>query len=168
MPLNLIKKYNDLLDLGAYNPAQRKVSLKGIFDRDIANNHALKFRSKQITPTPKDGVIKMGTLYTHLTTVVVDEKTKKREFDLHRSIRLHWVKYHIDEKKQENILVYSVKEPKGNRTYIYDKDEQYVVVLEPLRNKTEYYLLSAYYVRGKDAKKNKFAKKYKRRLNEVL
>jgi len=168
MPLNLIKKYNDLLDIGAYDPFTRKKSLMGIFDRDITKNPSFKFQGKQITPTPKDGTIKMSTLYSHLTTVIVDEKTKKREFDRHRAVRLHWVKYHIEEKKKENMLIYSVKEPKGFRTYIYDKDEQYVIVLEPLKKVNEYYLLSAYYVRGKDSKKNKFVKKYKRRLKEVL
>lgn len=64
---------------------------------------------------------------------------------------------------------YAIKEPNGFRTYIYDKTEKYVVVLEPLRKVNEYYLLTAYNLRGKDAKKNKFIRKYKmRRLNEVL
>lgn len=168
MPLNLLKKYSDLLDIGGLSPHQCKLSLKGVFDRDITNNPSFKFRTKQIIPTPKDGEISMETLYRHLTTVVVDEKTKKREFDIHRSQRLHWLKYHIDEKKKEGMLVFSINEPRGKRTYIYDKDEKYVIVLEPLRKKEEYYLLSAYYVRGKDAKRRKFEKKYKRKLPELL
>ena len=168
MPLNLLKKYNELLDIGGLNPYDRKLSLKGVFDRDIADNPSFKFMEKQITPTPKDGEIKMETLFRHLTTVIVDKQTRKRDFDIHRSQRLHWVKYHINESKKDNMLVYSVKEPNGNRTYIYDKDEKYVVVLEPLRNNKEYYLLSAYYVRGRDAARKKFEKKYKRRLNETL
>lgn len=168
MPFNLLKRYNELLDITGMSPNSRNVSLRGVFDRDITSNANFKFKTKHITPTPLDGEIKMETLYHHLTTVIVDEKTRKREYDMHRSQRLHWVKYHIDEKKKDNILVYSVKEPDGNRTYIYDRDEKYVVVLEPLRNKDEYYLLSAYYVRGKDAKRNKFEKKYKRRLTELL
>jgi hypothetical protein len=65
------------------------------------------------------------------------------------------------------MLIFSVKEPDGIRTYIYDKDEQYVIVLEPLRKLSEYYLLSAYYVRGKDAAKDKFEKKYKRKLDKL-
>lgn len=168
MPFNQLKKYNDLLDITGMSPHNRNTSLRGVFDRDITNNTNFKFRSKQITPTPKDGQITMDTLFAHLTKVMVDKKTRAREYDVHRSQRLHWVKYHIEEKKKENMLVYSVKEPDGNRTYVYDKDEKYVIVLEPLRNKDEYYLLSAYYVRGKDAKRNKFEKKYKRRLMELL
>nr|WP_321411145.1 hypothetical protein [uncultured Carboxylicivirga sp.] len=168
MPFNQLKKYNQLLELAALNPAQQKKSLQSIFDRDITNNPSFKFKQRHITPTPKDGEIKMSTLYTHLTTVIVDKVTRKREFDNDRAIRLHWVKYHVDENKKDNILIFSVKEPEGNRTYIYDKDEKYVVVLEPLRAKDEYYLLTAYYVKGKDAKRDKFASKYKRRLNEVL
>lgn len=168
MPLNLLKKYNDHLELGAYNVQQRNASLQAIFDRDIAQNNDFKFNQKRIQPTPLDGEIKMSTLFTHLTTVITDYNTKQRDFDIHRSVRLHWVKHHIDIKKQDNMLHFSVKEPQGNRTYIYDKEEKYVIVLEPLRKINEYYLLTAYHLKGKDLKRNKILKKYRRRLNELL
>jgi hypothetical protein len=168
MPLNLIIRYNSLLDVGAYNAQQRKQSLRAVFDRDITQNAHFKFNKKRIQPTPLNGVIVMDTLFTHLTTVITDYTTKQREFDLQRAVRLHWVKYHIDFKKKENILHFSVKEPQGNRTYIYDKDEKYVIVLEPLRKVNEYYLLTAYHLTGKDAKRNKILKKYKRKLTELL
>jgi hypothetical protein len=169
MPFNLMKKYNELLEIGAMSPVVRTKSLRAVFDRDISNNPNFSFRKKAIYPTPKeDGIVKMDILFDHLTKKVVDEKTKSREFDNDRSQRLHWIKYHIDENKLENVLIYSVKEPNGKRTYIYDKDEKYVVILEPLRSGDAYYLLTAYYVKGKDAKRNKFVKKYKLRLDEVL
>jgi len=168
MPLNLLKKYNDLLDVGAYNQQQRKASLQAVFNRDIAENVQFKFNKKRIQPTPLNGVIVMDTLFNHLTTVITDYNTKQREFDVQRAVRLHWVKHHIDFKKKQNILHFSVKEPQGNRTYIYDKDEKYVIVLEPLRKVNEYYLLTAYHLIGKDAKRNKILKKYKRRLTELL
>ncbi len=168
MTLNLLKKYNQLLELEAFNEQQRKEYLLGIFNRDIKDNQNFSFRYKSIHPTPIDGEIKMEMLFTHLTTVIVDKETKKREFDIHRSVRLHWIRYHIEEKKKDNMLVLSVKEPKGMRTYIYDKDEKYVIILEPKRNLSEYYLLTAYYLRGRDAKRNKILKKYRRRLKEVL
>ena len=66
------------------------------------------------------------------------------------------------------MLCFTVKEPEGNRTYIYDKTEKYVIVLEPLRNGTEYYLLSAYHVQGKDARRNKIERKYRRKLDILL
>ncbi|MCE2771514.1 MAG: hypothetical protein LW711_16105 [Saprospiraceae bacterium] len=67
------------------------------------------------------------------------------------------------------MYLFSVKEPEGYKTYFYDNDEKYVVVLEPLRNKNEYYLLTAYYLTGKDIKRDKIMAKYtKRRLNEIL
>lgn len=168
MPLNLLKIYNQLLDLGAFNDYQRRKSLIGVFTRDFTDNPNLKFKSKLITPTPADGVINMETLFTHLTTQIVDERTRRREFEIHRSLRLHWVKFHIEERKADNMLIFSVREPEGVRTYIYDKDEKYVVVLEPLRNGKSYYLLTAYHVMGKDAQRDKFAKKYKRKLDMVL
>jgi len=168
MPFNLLKKYNQLLELAGFDELKRELSLKGVFNRDIVNNPNFIFRGKRILPTPDSGVIKMETLFKHLTTVIVDKNTRKREFDLYRSLRLHWVKFHIEEQKTENMLIFSVKEPEGVRTYIYDKDEKYVIILEPLRNKNEYYLLTAYYLSGKDSKRDKIVKKYNRRLDNIL
>lgn len=166
MATNLLRKYPELLQVSHLSPAARTVSLKGVFDRDIRNNSFFKFRTKQINPTSKDGEIPMDTLFHHLTTVVTDEKTKKREFDIDRSVRLHWIKYHIEEKKKDKMLIFSCKEPQGIRTYIYDKAEKYVVILEPYRNKDEYYLLTAYHLTGRNNKK--IENKYKRKLNNVL
>lgn len=168
MPLNLLKKYNQLLDISSYNEFQRKKSLKGVFDRDITNNTNFAFQTKQIHPTPADGQDAIERLFTHLTTVIIDKSTNKREFDMARSIRLHWIRFHIEEYKKDNMLVFSVEEPNGTRTYIYDKAEKYVIVLEPMRKKHEYYLLSAYYVEGKDTARDKMTKKYKRKLPNVL
>lgn len=168
MPLNLLKKYNERLDIAGLNESQRNKSLLLIFNKDIAENNNFKFKNKQITPTPLDGEIKMETLFNHLTTQMVNKETRRREFELTRSERLHWIRFHIDCCKGDNMLIFSVKEPEGNRTYIYDKDEKYVIVLEPLRSGIEYYLLSAYYLIGKDAQRDKMIKKYKRKLNEVL
>ncbi len=48
------------------------------------------------------------------------------------------------------------------------RDKEYVVVLEPLRDKTAYYLLSAYKLEGRDAQRKKIERKYKRRWQEIL
>ncbi len=167
MPLNLLREYNQLLELLGLNDFQRKKSLRGIFNRDIEGNSNFRFRNKKINPTPADGQDTMDRLFTHLTTVITDKSINKREFDIHRSIRLHWLKYHIEECKRDNMLVFSVAEPSGIRTYIYDKDEHYVIILEPLRNKEEYYLLTAYHLEGKDKSRDKMMKKYKRRLDYI-
>ena len=66
------------------------------------------------------------------------------------------------------MFVFSVQEREGVRTYIYDKDEQYVIVLEPMRKKDEYYLLTAYYLTGKDKARDKMQKKYERRIETIL
>ncbi len=166
MATNLLRKYPELLEVVHLTPKARTISLIGVFDRDIRNNSFFKFRTKQIKPTSKDGEIPMDTLFHHLTTVVTDEKTKKREFDMDRSVRLHWVKYHVEEKKKDKMLIFSCKEPQGIRTYIYDKEKKYVIILEPYRNKDEYYLLTAYHLTGRNNKK--IENKYKRKLIEVL
>lgn len=40
--------------------------------------------------------------------------------------------------------------------------------LEPLRNKDEYYMLTAYHLEGKDMARKKMDKKYKRRIGAVV
>lgn len=169
MPLNLLKKYNQLLELLALNEPQRIKSLMGIFDRDIRNNTNLRFRNKPIYPTPAvDGDIAMSTLFNHLTRKEVDREIKSREFDLERSCRLHWVRHHIEELKKTDMLCFSTKEPKGYRTYIYDRNEKYVIVLEPRCNNSNYFLLTAYPLMGKNKARDSIMKKYNRRLNELL
>lgn len=164
MPLNLIKKYNDLLDLMGMSEIQRKESLHRIFDRDIQDNVNFTFNGKPIYPTPtEDGVIAMENLFNHLTRKEADKETHHREFDMSRSQRLHWIRHHVEQRKQENMLYFSVAEPRAPRTYIYDIDEKYVIVLEPRRNNSAYYLLTAYHLEGKDAARNKIIAKYNRR-----
>lgn len=168
MPFNLLKIYNALLELDGLNPGDRKKSLMGVFNRDFVNKRSFSFQGKHINPTPQDGEISMSTLFSHLTTQIIDKKTRERAFEMHRSKRLHWIKYHIEERKRDNMLIFSAKEPEGFRTYILDKDENYVIVLEPLREKNEYYLLTAFHIKGKDAMRDKFGKKYARRLQQTL
>lgn len=174
MPLNLTIKYPRLLDVGQYNEYERKESLMRIFKRDIEENINFQFRKKAIRPTKKEGEAPMQTLYRHLTTKEdKDEKGKKlgtRTFEMARSIRLHWIKVHVDENTKSEIEVFSYEDRiEGKdviRTYIYDKTNEYVVILEPQRNKLDYYLLTAYYLNEPGGKKQ-IEKKLKRKLDEV-
>lgn len=170
MPLNLTKKYNDLLDMLGMSNVQRAQSLRRIFNRDIQDNPNFSFNGKPIYPTPREnGQIAMENLFNHLTRKEVDKETHHREFDLSRSQRLHWIRHHVEKRKQEKVLYFSVAEPRTPRTYIYDQDENYVIVLEPRRNGTAYYLLTAYHLEGKDAARDKIMNKYsKRRLPQLL
>ena len=167
MPFNKVKIYNQLLDLLSLGEKERITSLKGVFNRDFKNN-TLTFQQRIVYPTPKEnGEIPMDTLFRHLTTVMTDKVTRTREFEMDRSIRLHWVRFHLNQNKTSNMLLFSVKEPEGIRTYYYDSDEKYVIILEPLRKTDAYYLITAYYLKGKDAMRNKIEKKYIRRLDKV-
>lgn len=165
MPFNLLKKYNQLLEFMGMNAYQRIQSLKGVFQRDIQHNNAFEFRGKRINPTPGQQE-PMERLFTHLTTEVVNPETKHREFELRRSERLHWIKYHIEEKKNQGMLVFSIKELGQIRTYILDQNENYVIVLEAFRNQSEYYLLTAYFLDGRNP--DKMNNKYKRRLMDMI
>lgn len=164
MPTNLLKKFNELLDLSHLNETQRNRSLYGIFKRDIEDNPDFCFHGKKINPVrgEKPGMV---ILYEHLTTAIVDKKKRKRIFEPRRSERLHWIRHYIEEKKRDNVLVFSVMEQEGIRTYIFDKDEKYVVILEPYRNCQEYYLITAYYLEGRNYQK--ILNKYRRQLPGV-
>ena len=175
MPLNLIKTYSALLDLAQFNEHQRKNSLIGIFKRDIEDNPTLKFQTKQIRPIKKvEGETAMQVLFRHLTTKEdEDGKGKKlgtRSFEMARSIRLHWIKYHIEERKKNNIEVFSyldrVNGINAIRTYIYDLEQEYVVILEPQKSGLDYYLLTAYHLNEPGGKKQ-IEKKKKRKLDVI-
>ncbi len=167
MPLNLLKTYNALLELDGLNPSARTKSLKGIFQRDFIDSDVL-FRGRIVEPTPKEGQETMAVLFDHLTKKEY-EKNRHREYDRNRSARLHWVKYHISEKIPEKIDVFSVRDPSGIRTYIFDRTESYIVVLEPKRrqDKKGYYLITAYHISEKGEYK-KIERKAKRRLDDVF
>jgi len=176
---NLMKTYNALLEVDAMTPQQRTQSLRKVFDRDIPQNTNFTFRSKKIYPIPSDGQDKIENLFSHLTTKVVDKKTNHREYDRTRSIRLHWLRYHVEERKTSDMLVFSTINGRQKRTYIYDKIEKYVIVLEPKEERKQkedgteevykyYYLLTAYKLEGKDEKRNKIESLYTKRNNMLL
>lgn len=174
MPTNLLKKYNEFLELLHLNEAQRNISLRGIFDRDITNNPKFHFRTKVIRPLKLEGAIDIESLFSHLTKKtedLLDENGKmikaRSVFDVDRSKRIHWIWYHIQEIKKINFDVFSYTDRKNGKdvihTYLFDLDENYVIVLEPQRSNQDYYLLSAYYLNEEWAKKS-MRKKLKRKL----
>ena len=134
---NLLKKYNALLEVDMMSPKERTASLRGVFNRDIQNNASFCFKEKKIYPIPADGMDKMEILFAHLTTKVTDKVTMHREYDRERSIRLHWIKHHVDEQKKDDMMIFSIVNGRDKRTYIYDKVEKYVIVLEPKEAKKQ-------------------------------
>jgi hypothetical protein len=176
MPFNLLKNYPELLDLIHLNNEQRKQSLKNVFKRDIEDNPDFSFRRKRIWPI-KGEDIPMQLLFEHLTTTnepKQDENGRiftKRIFEMDRSKRLHWIKFHIEESKIDDVFYFSVEDRIGGedivRTYIYDSEQKYVVVLEPQRKKNNYYLITAYYLNKPEGEKT-ILKKMKRKLPDVL
>jgi hypothetical protein len=175
MPFNKLKKYPDLLDVNSMSVPKRMESLRGVFKRDIEDNSNFKFKSKQIRPIKKDGEIPMETLFHHLTTrEEKDEKGKKtgkRFFEMARSIRIHWIKYHIEETKKVQMDIFSYMdriEGRGDviRTYIYDIEREYIIILEPYRKETDYFLITAYFLNEPGGKKQ-IEKKQKKKLSEL-
>lgn len=89
-----------------------------------------------------------------------------------RAKRLHWVLAHIEEKTGARIELFSIIERDKTkrkdiiRTYIYNLNKKYVLVLEPQRSKTDYYLLTAFYL-NKDFGTKMMRKKLKKKLDVV-
>jgi len=127
----------------------------------IMNDRGLKLSNADI--------LKSSNLeYLKSSSEMDDYATNHREFDSARSQRLHWIKYHVEEKKKDGMLIFSASSNKGIRTYIYDKVEKYVIVLEPLRKRCGYYLLTAYHLDGKDAARDKIERMYRRKLPTLV
>jgi hypothetical protein len=179
MAFNLLKTYNQYLELNHLNEAQKTASLKGIFNRDIQNNDEFSFRKKRIRPFKIDGKPAMEVLFDHLTketTEIKDDAGKlikqRKLWDNDRCVRLHWIKHHVNESSAELIEVFShidrVKGKDKPRTYLYDKAEQYVIILEPYRTSADYYLLTAYYLNKAKGGIKQIEQKLKYKLNEVL
>lgn len=178
MPLNLTKKYPDLLEIIHLSDYLRKESLRRVFDRDVTFNNEFTFNGKQIRPTKVDGEIDLSRVFNHLITEdegIINEDGRKytrRTFEVNRSERLHWLKPHIDKAIDDTIHIFSVSERDTRkrkdviRTYIYNVDKKYIVVLEPQNSKTDYYLLTAYYLNKSYASKQ-MKKKMKKSLSEV-
>ena len=172
-PLNsandhLLKHYPQLLELIHLNEKERKESLLRIFKRDIEDNANFSFRNKQIRPIKKDGQAPMQVLFHHLTTRS-DKDEMGREIKA-RSQRLQWIKHHTDEASPIGVEIFSYEDRTDRkdviRTYIYDTEQNYVIILEPYRNGLDYYLLTAYHLNESGGKKQ-ILKKIQRKLPEV-
>lgn len=181
MPVNLTKRYPQLLELLHLTAADRADSLRAVFSRDIENNNKFQFLHKFIHPIKKDdGQSAMDTLFQHLTHVleeVVDENGRshksRKVFEMDRSRRIHWIKHLVEMNYKSGIEIFSIierdhKQRKDvQRTYLYDLKQKYVIVFEPQRSMRDYYLLSAYYLNRQYGEK-KMKKKMKQKLQEVL
>jgi len=164
VPLNLLKKYPELLEISHMTETDRSASLRRVFNRDIQDNNNFSFRNKIINPVKGEDDA-MDILFTHLITKIIDQQSRKREFDSDRSVRLNWIKHHVEENSPSLCKVFSVYEKNGIRTYIFDENKKYVIILEPYRDNLEYYLITAYYLKGRNYRK--INNKYNRRLPDV-
>lgn len=170
---NILKIYPELLDIMGLSESEKLRDLRSIFKRDIEDNTDFAFRSWRIYPIKAQGEVDMERLFKHLTCeeVMIENEDgttyPKRVFEVARSQRLHWIKHHIKEKTPANIDVFTVEEKdakkrKVKKTYIYDKVEEYVIVLEQQRSNA-FYLLTAYHL-NKEYGKKALIKKMRKRI----
>lgn len=179
MPINLIKQYPELLELVG-SLYDMRASLRRIYVRDVEDNPDFKFRGIPIHPIKaEEGQLEMVMTFAHLTTREYEQSDEngsplppKREFDIKRSRRLHWINHHVHERTPENIQVFTViewdkkKHQDVTHTYIYDMVGKYVIVFDR-RQQKDFRLLTAYYLDEPYAEKM-MKKKMKKKLTDVL
>jgi cytochrome oxidase Cu insertion factor (SCO1/SenC/PrrC family) len=171
MPHNLLKIFNHLLEIGHLTEHQRIESLRRVFERDF--DDTLNFRTKLIRPIKKDGQHTVDAAFRHLITRDdYDEKGKKlgRSFEMARSVRLHWIKHHLLESTPAAIEIFSFQDRVDGRdrvrTYIYDHENRYVIILEPQKSRLDYYIITAYHLNEPGGEKQ-IKNKLKNRLPEI-
>ncbi len=116
----------------------------------------------------------MQVLFDHLIkreeTDDKGRKTGTRSFEIARAERLHWIKHHIEEGKCPSIQIFSFTDRIDGkdrvRTYIYDQEHEYVVILEPQRTGNDYYLITAYHL-NEPGGKSRIEKKLKKKLDQL-
>ena len=84
MPLNLIKTYNSLLELDAFDEEERNASLMGIFKRDFVDSGNY-FRQKKVLPTLSQGKNTLSIFFNHLVTME-DRLHRERIYDRNRAV----------------------------------------------------------------------------------
>jgi hypothetical protein len=173
MPFHLLNTYDSLLELTHLSQGDRQKALYDIFSRDIENNENFTFRGRPIKPF-KGEEPEMALLFRHLITHDIEEEQngqiiKRREFEMMRAQRLHWIWYHLQELNPHDVEVFSIEERHQSRwvikTYILDKHQRYVIILEPYRRQPNYYLITAYHLQDRGFKG--IMKKLKRALPDV-
>lgn len=178
MATNYLKIFNQHLEINHLTEYQRSVSLQAIFDRDIADNEVFNFQTKIIRPLKKEDKYDVASLFKHLTHRTDEEKDKKgviikkRDvFDFERSKRLHWVLPHINQKVIDNVDVFSaysrIDGKNVIRTFIHNKNEDYILILEPQKSGLDYYFITAYYLEEKYGGLKMIKQKYKNRLPDI-
>lgn len=178
MAINYIKKYKDLLEINYFKEHERTISLRDIFDRDIADNSSFTFQNRIIRPLKKEDIYDVDSLFKHLTHRTSEEKDKRGviikkrdDFDFERSKRIHWILPHIKESIKDEIRIFSsivrVKGKDVTRTFIHNVTENYIIILEPQRSGLDYYLITAFYLEKKYGGPNMVKGLYKRKLQEV-
>lgn len=78
MATNLLREYNQVLELLYRSEYKNIRSIKDVFYRDFNVENPLIFNAKIIQPTPADGEDKVEILFNHLTRKELDSVTKKK------------------------------------------------------------------------------------------
>lgn len=110
-------------------------------------------------PEMEDGKEKIFWHLTHRE----DEATTDRLPDLRRCERIRWVRWLIENCRDDKVLFWDYKESNGQiHTYLWLKEEKFVVILKKYPNNSRR-LVTSYYV-DKPKKEQTFMSKYKRKI----
>lgn len=79
--------------------------------------------------------------FNHIVTGLNDNTRTPGKYKRNRAIRVHWIKYIIENVNNEKILYFQ----KGAKHYFWAKEDSYVVILKETKN-GQFYLITAFYV----------------------
>lgn len=163
--MNILAKYDGLLELSSLNEKDLRAELWSIFKRDFDGK--IECCGKDVEPTPSDSG-GYEHVFIHLITKS-DDKTG-REIDRKRSKYIHWIKPHIKRDLSpfsdlHDLSVFSIEENRRTSLYLLNKTKKYVVILELKRDKSALYLLTAFPI-DDESKYNSMINKEKRAIKQ--
>ncbi len=79
--------------------------------------------------------------FNHIVTGLNENTRTPGRYKENRAIRVHWIKYIIENVNQKEILYFE----KNSKHYFWAKNENYIVIVKETK-KGQYYLVTAFYV----------------------
>lgn len=82
--------------------------------------------------------------FNHIVTGLNENTRTPGRYKESRAIRVHWIKYIIENVKNEKIFYFQ----KGTKHYFWAKEYSYIVIIKETK-KGDYYLVTAFYIDDK-------------------
>ena len=137
-----------------------------IFKNDFIDNRTYLAEEIYIDPISNDiePSVNKEKIFWHIITRV-HQKSKKREFDKERAIRIKWIKSIILNYADTQIkLFYNYEKNNKIRLYLWAYNVDFVVIIQKLGKRSSY-LVTSFYI-DKNYNRNIYQKRYESYINK--